>query len=90
MFEFFRQSFFWPGDTVIGWLHTWPSGLTAWLGMDEVRAGGLFSAFLSALIGWGLFTILCQLLLYAVQYHETLSARRRSQTFTLDQDPDQT
>jgi hypothetical protein len=76
--EVFRQIFFWPGDTVLAWLLAHHPRLAVWLGVSATSLGGPFSAFISVLVGWGLFDGLCHLMLLVVQLHERWGTRRDS------------
>jgi hypothetical protein len=76
VFEVFQQIFFWPGDTVLAWLLTHHPRLAVWLGVSATSYGGPFSAFISGLVGWGLFYGLCHLTLLVVQLQERWGTRR--------------
>ena len=71
-----QQIFFWPGDTILAWLLTHHPQLAMWLDMHPTSYGGLYSGLISVLVGWGLFSGLCQLLLLIVQLQETRGTRR--------------
>jgi hypothetical protein len=76
--EVLQQIFFWPGDAVLAWLLTDYPQLAAWLGVSATSHGGPFAALISVLVGWGLFTGLCHLLLLVVQLRETRGAHRHA------------
>ena len=71
-----QQIFFGPGDTVLAWLLTHHPQLAARLEVSPASYGGFFSAFISVLVGWGLFSGLCHLLLLVVRLQEIWGVHR--------------
>lgn len=66
-----REVMLWPGDTVIVWLLTAHPRLALWLGLGADSPGGLFSALISLLIGWGIYTAMAYVMLLGVRLWET-------------------
>lgn len=70
MLEELQEAVLWPGDTVIDWLVTTQPRLALWLGLGTDSAGGLASALISVLVGWGFYMMMGHLMLLGVQLWE--------------------
>ena len=75
MLDELHEVVFWPGDTIIAWLLTAHPRLALWLDLRADSAGGLVSALVSLLVGWGLYTVMAHLMLLGVQLWGTRRAR---------------
>ena len=70
-----HQMVLWPGDTVIAWLVTAHPWLALWLGLQADSTGGLVSALISVVFGWGCYMMMGHLTLLGVQLWETRQSR---------------
>ena len=69
---------FWPGDTIIDWLLTAHPRLAMWLDVGTDSSGGLASALVSLLVGWGLYMVMAHLMLLGAQLWEARHAQLTS------------